>query len=121
MRFLADESCDFRVVQALRSAGHDVTAIAEVAGGAEDEAVLDLARREDRVFLTEDRDFGRLVLAALSPTAGVILIRFPTAARGTLPDAAVAAVAKYAEKFAGRFVVLEPGRVRFAGGPRLGR
>ncbi len=30
MRFLADESCDFSVVRALRSAGHDVAAIAEV-------------------------------------------------------------------------------------------
>ena len=30
MRFLADESCDFAVVRTLRSAGHDVLAIAEV-------------------------------------------------------------------------------------------
>ncbi|MBI3080243.1 MAG: DUF5615 family PIN-like protein, partial [candidate division NC10 bacterium] len=30
MRFLADESCDFAVVRALRAAGHDVVAIAEV-------------------------------------------------------------------------------------------
>jgi hypothetical protein len=30
MRFLADESCDFAVVRALRSADHDVVAIAEV-------------------------------------------------------------------------------------------
>jgi hypothetical protein len=30
MRFLADESCDFSVVRALRSTDHDVIAIAEV-------------------------------------------------------------------------------------------
>jgi len=35
MRFLADESCDFRVVRALRAAGHDVMAIAETGPGAE--------------------------------------------------------------------------------------
>jgi hypothetical protein len=29
MRFLADESCDFIAVQALRAAGHDVVAVAE--------------------------------------------------------------------------------------------
>jgi hypothetical protein len=29
MRFLADESCDFAVVRALRAAGHDVLAVAE--------------------------------------------------------------------------------------------
>ena len=36
MRFLADESCDFAVVRALRAAGHAVTAVGEVAVGASD-------------------------------------------------------------------------------------
>jgi hypothetical protein len=31
VRFLADESCDFTVVKAVRNAGHDITAIAEIA------------------------------------------------------------------------------------------
>ena len=39
MRFLADESCDFSVVRALRFAGHDVLAIAEVSPREEDEDV----------------------------------------------------------------------------------
>jgi hypothetical protein len=30
MRFLADESCDFRVIRALRAAGHDVMAVIEM-------------------------------------------------------------------------------------------
>ena len=34
MRLLADESCDFSVVRALRAAGHDVLAVSEVALGA---------------------------------------------------------------------------------------
>ena len=46
MRFLADESCDFSVVRALRAAGHDVSAISEIALGATDDVVMDLARRE---------------------------------------------------------------------------
>jgi hypothetical protein len=29
MRFLADESCDFAIVRALRAAGHDVVAVTE--------------------------------------------------------------------------------------------
>jgi len=43
MRFLADESCDFAVVLALRAAGHDVLAVAEVARGAKDPEVIRLA------------------------------------------------------------------------------
>jgi predicted nuclease of predicted toxin-antitoxin system len=60
VRFLADESCDFAVVTALRTAGHDATAIVEINPGAEDEAVLARARSEARVLLTEDKDFGLL-------------------------------------------------------------
>ncbi|HZD88600.1 MAG TPA: DUF5615 family PIN-like protein, partial [Pseudolabrys sp.] len=69
MRFLADESCDFRVVRALREAGHDVLAVTDVATGAEDSSVIDIAAREQRIFVTEDRDFGQLVYAAATPHA----------------------------------------------------
>jgi predicted nuclease of predicted toxin-antitoxin system len=61
VRFLADESCDFAVVRALRAAGFDVAAVSEDAAGSPDEKVIDLARAEQRILLTEDRDFGRLV------------------------------------------------------------
>ena len=42
MRFLADESCDFAVVQALRADGHDVIAVSEVTPRAEDSEVIRL-------------------------------------------------------------------------------
>jgi predicted nuclease of predicted toxin-antitoxin system len=118
MRFLADESCDFRVVRALRAAGHNVTAVIEVTPGAEDDAVMELAMREARIFLTEDRDFGRLVYAAARPPVGVILLRFPSTARGSLPAVLVELVAQHGEKLAERFVVVQPGRIRFATIPR---
>ena len=70
MRFLADESCDFAVVTALRNAGHDITAIAAINPGVEDEVVLALARSEARVLLTEDKDFGLLAYAGGRETAG---------------------------------------------------
>jgi predicted nuclease of predicted toxin-antitoxin system len=118
MLFLADESCDFRVVRALRAAGHDVVAVAETASGAEDSVVLELAVKERRVFVTEDRDFGQLVYAAAKTMAGVILLRFPSHLRGKLPQVVVDTVAAHGEKLGGRFVVLQPGRIRFGGVPR---
>jgi hypothetical protein len=45
VRFLADESCDFAVVRALRALGHDVAAIAEMSARATDEVVMELAIR----------------------------------------------------------------------------
>ena len=82
MRFLADESCDFRVVRALRAAGHDVTAAIELVPGAADSTVFEMAEREGRIFVTEDRDFGQLVYAGANPAPGVILLRYPSRASG---------------------------------------
>ena len=62
MHFLADESCDFSVVRALRSADHDVVAIAEVSPREEDDAVMERAARGGRILLTEDKDFGQVGL-----------------------------------------------------------
>jgi predicted nuclease of predicted toxin-antitoxin system len=77
MRFLADESCDFAVVRALRAQGHDTRAIAEAAPQAQDPEVIHLAAHEHRVLLTEDKDFGQLVYAGSSRSSGVMLLRFP--------------------------------------------
>src|SRR5690348_4387868 len=84
MRFLADESCDFSVVRALRSAEHDVVAIAEVSPRADDDDVRERAVRDERILVTEDKDFGQLVYASMRRTGGVIFIRFPARARRDL-------------------------------------
>jgi predicted nuclease of predicted toxin-antitoxin system len=118
MRFIADESCDFRVIRALRAAGHDVLAVIETAPGASDEVVIDMAARENRVFLTEDRDFGQLVYAATKSTPGVILLRFPSSRRTQLPGVILALIEQHSEKLANHFVVVQPGRVRFGAMPK---
>jgi predicted nuclease of predicted toxin-antitoxin system len=112
VQFLADESCDFVVVSALRAAGHDVTTVADVNPGAEDDLVLALARSEARVLLTEDKDFGLLAYAGGHDTAGVVLIRFPGHARSSLGQAVVKVVTALRDRISRAFVVVEPGRAR---------
>lgn len=112
MRLLADESCDFAVVRALRAAGHDVLAVAEVALGASDDAVIELAREKKRVLLTEDKDFGQLVFAAAKSASGVILIRFPATARSDLPTMVLDLVNSEQDRLFGSFAVLQPARIR---------
>jgi predicted nuclease of predicted toxin-antitoxin system len=112
VRFLADESCDFAVVKMLRAAGHDVAAIAEMSARATDEVVMELAIREARILLTEDKDFGQLVHANQAETGGVFLLRFPASARASLPGAVTELVEQRGEELLGCFVVLQPGRIR---------
>ena len=60
-RFLADEGCDFAVVRALREAGFDVVAVCEITNRSEDSDLIQRSQRENRILLTEDKDFGWLV------------------------------------------------------------
>ncbi len=60
MRFLADESCDFGVVLALRTAGHDVAAIAEVSPREEDDSVMERALQDEQYICLERRGRSRI-------------------------------------------------------------
>ncbi len=114
MRFLADESCDFAVVRALRRAGHEVLAVSEISPRAEDIEVIDLAFRGERILLTEDKDFGQLVYAHRKHTLGVILLRYPASARQRLSKEIVKLVGRRGENLVGSFVVVQPGRIRIS-------
>lgn len=118
MRFLADESCDFAAVRALRAAGHDIVAVAEVSPRADDERVMQLAVRERRMLLTEDKDFGQLVFSNRQATGGVILFRFPAKARARLAHDVLDLVTMQGTRLRGSFIVMQPGRVRIAQAPR---
>ena len=120
MLFLADESCDFAVVRALRDEGHDVLGVAEAARGAKDPEVVRLARDEGRVLLTEDKDFGWYVYVAGEREVGVVLIRFPSGSRRVLGSAVLEAVRSADDRLLRSFTVIEPGRVRVGSTPLRG-
>jgi predicted nuclease of predicted toxin-antitoxin system len=105
------------VIQALRKAGHDLVAIAEVARGAADEAVMARALSERRILITEDSDFGELVYARGHSSAGVILVRFSNRVRRAKPASVVEAVARLGARLSHSFTVVEPGRARIAARP----
>ena len=90
----------------------DVVAVAEVVPRALDEAVIELAILEDRVVLTEDKDFGQLVYGSGRPSSGVILLRFPGRARSSIPEAVLRVVNEQGARLAGAFTIVQPGRLR---------
>lgn len=80
MRFLADENFPGPAVRALRSLGHDLVWARETMPSAADRDVLLAARRDGRVLLTCDKDFGELALGTgLAAPCGVILFRLGAA------------------------------------------
>jgi predicted nuclease of predicted toxin-antitoxin system len=62
MKFLFDQSADFRLIPHLQALGHDVAAISRnYPPGLADEDVLALARQEERILIVADRDFGEWI------------------------------------------------------------
>jgi predicted nuclease of predicted toxin-antitoxin system len=75
MRGIVDESTGVVVARWLRSLGHGILAISEARPRMIDEDILALAVRDDRVVVTNDKDFGDLVFRDGRPHRGVILLR----------------------------------------------
>ena len=120
MKFLLDQSADFRLIPHLRELGHDVQAISRnYPPGLPDEDVLAIAREEERILLVADRDFGELIFQQGLTHAGVIFFRLPGANLQTKIEHLNTVLEEHTEELArGEFLVVTPGQIRVAG--RLG-
>jgi predicted nuclease of predicted toxin-antitoxin system len=120
MKFLLDQSADFRLIPHLRSLGHDVAAISRHhPAGLADEEVLAIARQEARTLIVADRDFGELIFQQALTHAGVIFFRLPGATLQTKIEHLNTVLEEHTgELERGKFLVVTPGRIRVAGRPR---
>jgi predicted nuclease of predicted toxin-antitoxin system len=121
MKFLFDQSADFRFIPHLSHLGHDVQAISRNYPHAlPDEEVLDIARKERRILIVADRDFGELIFQQELAHAGVIFFRLPGASLQTKTEHLNTVLQEYAGKLGpGEFIVVTPGQIRVAGRPRV--
>jgi predicted nuclease of predicted toxin-antitoxin system len=112
MRWLADECVAAPLVGFLRTAGHDVAYVAEAAAGLSDVDVINLASREMRLLLTEDKDFGDLIFRRERAVPGVVLMRIGPKNPGLKAVRLAAAIERYGEGLFGSYTVIEEGRFR---------
>jgi predicted nuclease of predicted toxin-antitoxin system len=112
MRCIVDECFGPAVIRWLRSQGHDVIAIFEIARGARDRDILALAVREDRVLLTADKDFGDLVFRDGHAHSGVILLRLDDETAANMIRVLEDLLAHYADDIDHHFVVVTGTSVR---------
>ncbi len=115
MKLLADENLHSQIVAWLRSRGHDVLYAAETLRQMSDEELLAIARNEERVLITDDKDFGELVFHRGLISRGVILVRLqmPTIAERLERLSQIwGDVEAQAE---GKFIVVSDTRVRVRG------
>lgn len=113
VRLLADENVQAPLVQALRDEGHDVLYIAEQASGITDDEVLSMAAQQERLLLTEDKDFGELVFRLKRGLPGVILLRLTDVSWQSRYRRLSKLFGEFGERLERRYVVVEGERFRF--------
>jgi predicted nuclease of predicted toxin-antitoxin system len=112
MRWLSDECVDVRIAAFLRSHGHDVIHALDVTPTAQDIDVMNLALREGRLLLTEDKDFGDLAIRRGIAVPGIVLLRVQPDLLSFKCAQLNSAIVKFGETLIGQYVVVEARRFR---------
>lgn len=110
---LADQCVGIPILQALQGAGFDVGRSSDVLpASAPDTDVLALAVRQERILLTEDTDFGEMVVRMGLSALGIIRLDFKGLSRSERVERAVNAVRQIGDQAKGALVTVGPKRIR---------
>lgn len=112
MKFLADEGVEGVIVDYLRATGYDTKYIIEMERGIDDETVLSIARQEDRILITRDKDFGELVYLLNKLHSGIILNRLAGLSAIKKAELVTQVIKTYSHELYGSFTVIQPGAIR---------
>lgn len=109
MRFLLDQDVYAGTARLLRGLGHDVLLAAQLGlERADDEVLLEAGRREARILITRDRDFGGLVFVE-GRGPGVVYLRMLPATERLVHDQLEVVITSYPEdELRSAFVVIQP-------------
>ena len=114
MRLLVDECLPRSLVDILRQRGHDVIYLRDDVIGLSDRMVLAMATGDNRLLISEDRDFGLLTFRNRQPALGVIIVtvssfRWPAS---RLAQHVADILDELGEACIGYLTTIEPGRHR---------
>lgn len=115
MNFKTDENLPTELADDLRELGHDAdTVLGEGLCGAEDPAVVEVARASDRILFTLDNGIANVRRFPASEHAGVVLFRPDTSGRRAVLSFVRTRLSEVLQmELAGRLTVVGPARIRF--------
>lgn len=115
MRFLVDECTGPVVAKWLRDQGQDVFSVFEEARGMGDNEIVEKAHNEDRILITNDKDFGEKVYRDKKPHKGVVFLRLNDERARSKIDVLDRLIENYSSRLTDNFVVVNEDRVRIGG------
>jgi len=115
MRFLVDECTGPAVALWLRRQDHDVISVYDEIRGADDRKVIQKAYEQNRILITNDKDFGDLIFREKKPHKGVILLRLEDERAANKIAVLQRLLEKYENSLPGYFIVVTETTVRIVG------
>lgn len=112
MRFMVDENVGPSVADWLAEQPHDVSSVYKDYRGESDTFVLEKAKLEQRILITNDKDFGEMVFREKRPHAGVIFLRLGDEQPSSKIVALQRLLERYPDQIAENFVVVTETTVR---------
>lgn len=112
MDFLADENIHAGIMAWLRETGNDVLYAADVLQSRSDDDLLAIARKEQRILITDDKDFGELIFYQRLATSGIVLIRLHSPSISERLERLADVWPTIETRAPGRFIVISDRKVR---------
>lgn len=113
MKFLADVNVEKPVIDYLLENGHDVKWIPDYNCKMSDDELLNLAKNEERILITNDKDFGELTFLQKKSSIGIILFRI----KGHISQEKVRLMElllkRYQDKLLHHYIVISKNKIRF--------
>jgi len=94
----------------LKEIGIDAVSVIEIMKGAEDIEVMERAKRENRIIITNDKDFGWLALTHKPP--GIILLRLKKETLENKTRLTTYILQKYQSSLYGKMIIATEKKIR---------
>jgi predicted nuclease of predicted toxin-antitoxin system len=114
MRFLVDECSGPAVAYWLKSQGHDVISVFDEFRGLDDDEVIKICIDENRILITNDKDFGEKVFREGVLHKGVVLLRLEDERASSKILVLSKLLQSYSHRLSDSFAVVTEEQVRFA-------
>lgn len=105
------------VAGVLKGFGLDVKSIVEINPKMDDADILAIAKKENRILVTTDKDFGELVFKSLMSHAGVLLLRLQDESGLEKKRVTQLIAANHLHELSGNFCVYRKGKLRVRRSP----
>lgn len=111
MNIVADENIALPIVERLQRDGHFVW-YTTLGRGISDDIVLGVANQQKALLLTDDKDFGELVIRHRHQTSGVVLLRLAGVSPIQRAEIVAQVFREHGDELIGAFTIITPRKVR---------